>query len=459
MAGFLLVKEANKGDAFAQHELALRYIMGNGFAPDTALGISWLKRAVKSGIPAAHFNYAIMLFNGTGVDWNPFEAFYHIKYAAVAGMPEAMYLIGLLYTDNLIVNRNLNLAFLWLDKASKKGFLPAKNAIDEIIKNGFSPPDNLVASTIVESENKNEVSTTVLDPGFEPEFISFDKDSSNVDVDNSFVNNITNKKINEILDFVGAKADSIDLSVDSIKAFSVIKKSAEFGSPEAAYAFAKLNANNNSKIEYLENLLKALRLGYNPAIFEINKVINSQKFFDDLLKKVNQKNSAAQYVISMLSLLNLYYEIPFDKAIELLKQSAAKNNTNAINELAIIYFTGKYNLKNKTEAIKLWQSIYSYDNEAKQRLIFANLIENPKSITKNDIVYLKAANDNGSVISYAALGYVYEKGIFTTAKKALAEKYYRKGAARGNNYAYILLKNLYNSVRPNEEEFFIFSEE
>ncbi|HPN38018.1 MAG TPA: hypothetical protein PL041_06410 [Melioribacteraceae bacterium] len=460
MAGFLLVKEANQGDPFAQHELGLRYIMGNGFSPDTALGISWLQRAVKSGIPAAHFNYGIMLLNGTGVNWNPFEAFYHFKFAATAGLPEGMYLLGVLYTDNLLISRNFNLAFYWLNKASKSGFLPAKQIIDEIIKNGFLPPadESVKEDDLITAISNN--TSTVLDPGYEPELINFEKDSTSVNKEDKFISKLLQKKINEIRDFIGCKIDSIDLSVDSVKAVEIIKKAADNSSPEAVYAYAKIIlSTKDNQIKYAETLLKAMRLGYNSALFSLNTVINNSKFNDELIKLVNKKEASALYVISQIRLLNLKFDITYEQAIEYLKLSANKNNVNAINELAVIYFTGKYDMKNKNEAIKLWESIKLNDSEANQRLLFAKLIENTKEINKEDIEILKNASDNGSVIADAAMGYVYENGIFTNEKKSLAEKYYRKGSRRGNNYAYLLLKKLYDDLRPNDEEFIIYTEE
>lgn len=458
MAGFLLVKEANNGDPFAQHELGLRYIMGNGFSADTALGISWLKRAVKSGIPAAHFNYAIMCLNGVGVEWNPFEAFYHVKFAANAGLPEGMYLLGVLYTDNLIVSRNLNLAFAWLNKSANAGFLPAKQVIEEIIKSGYLPP--VEHSEYNEEQITSSNKSTVLDPGFEPELINFEKDSTSINKDDIFISKLSSKKINEICDFIGSKIDTIDLSVDSVKAFQIISNASNFCSPEAVYAFAKVKLNTKDKLfDYVETLLKALRLGYNAAIFPLNSVINNPDFNDKLIKLVNKKDSQALYIISQIRLLNLKFDISFEQALEYLKLAAEKKNINAINELALIYFTGKFDLKNKNEAIKLWSSILELDNEAKQRLLFANLIENTNLITKADYEYLKYASDKGSVIADAAVGYIYEKGIFSSPKTSLAEKYYRKGYRRGNHYAFLLLKNLYDNLRPDDEEFIIYNED
>ena len=56
MTGFLLTQEAKKGDPFAQHELGLRYLLGRGFAPDTILAVSWIKKAANQKLAAAQFN-------------------------------------------------------------------------------------------------------------------------------------------------------------------------------------------------------------------------------------------------------------------------------------------------------------------------------------------------------------------------------------------------------------------
>ena len=71
LTGFLLLKEANNGDPYAQHELGLRYLIGKGFVPDTVQAVFWIKKAVAQNLPFAKFNYGILLNNGIGVQWNP----------------------------------------------------------------------------------------------------------------------------------------------------------------------------------------------------------------------------------------------------------------------------------------------------------------------------------------------------------------------------------------------------
>ena len=135
---FMVVKKANSGDPVAQHELGLRYLIGEGFSPDTQRAAYWIQKAAQQNLTPAHFNFGILLNNGWGVAWNPFEAYGHFQYAAAHGMPEAEYVFGLLMTDNLIVTRNYHEAYHWLTMAADTGYEPAKKVLVEFKLRGIN---------------------------------------------------------------------------------------------------------------------------------------------------------------------------------------------------------------------------------------------------------------------------------------------------------------------------------
>ena len=73
---FNLIRDANTGNALAQHELGLRYLLGeDGIVADTILGAYWVGKAAEQNLTAACFNYGILLINGWGVEWNPYKAY------------------------------------------------------------------------------------------------------------------------------------------------------------------------------------------------------------------------------------------------------------------------------------------------------------------------------------------------------------------------------------------------
>ncbi|MFB3056848.1 MAG: tetratricopeptide repeat protein, partial [Ignavibacteriaceae bacterium] len=129
---FKLTQEANSGDVLAQHELGLRYLLGEGTTADTTKAVYWISKAAEQKLPSAMYNYAILLINGWGVDWDPFSAFNYFKGAAKAGMIQAQYVVGILYTDNLIVKRDLNYAYYWVQKSADEGYEPAEDVVLQI---------------------------------------------------------------------------------------------------------------------------------------------------------------------------------------------------------------------------------------------------------------------------------------------------------------------------------------
>ena len=132
---FNLRKEANAGNALAEHELGLRYILGEGFPADTVQAAYWIQKAAEQNLPGACYNYGILLNNGWGVPWNPFLAFKYFLIAAHNSMPQAEYMIGISYTDNLLVERNWSEAYYWIKKSAEDGFKPAKETLANFIKN------------------------------------------------------------------------------------------------------------------------------------------------------------------------------------------------------------------------------------------------------------------------------------------------------------------------------------
>ncbi|MDZ7624468.1 MAG: tetratricopeptide repeat protein [Ignavibacteriaceae bacterium] len=129
---FRLTQEANAGDPLAQHELGLRFLLGEGVPADTSQAVFWIKKAADQNLTSAKYNYAILLINGIGVQWDPFNAFTLFQSAASDGMIQSQYVVGILYTDNLTVKRDYNLAYYWIKKAADNDYDPAKDIVAKL---------------------------------------------------------------------------------------------------------------------------------------------------------------------------------------------------------------------------------------------------------------------------------------------------------------------------------------
>ena len=136
---FIVTRKANSGDVLAQHELSIRYLLGRGAAADTLRAAYWMRKASDQDYTPAMFNFAIMCYNGWGVPWNPFEAYRLFRSCALKNMVESEYAMAQFLTEDLVVPRNFDSAYVWVKKSADGGYAPAKEALARLEK--MAPKD------------------------------------------------------------------------------------------------------------------------------------------------------------------------------------------------------------------------------------------------------------------------------------------------------------------------------
>jgi hypothetical protein len=129
--------------------------MGDGVVADTVAGAVWIKKAADQNLTSAIFNYGILQLNGWGIPWNPFDAFKSFQTAAESGMAQAQHIVGLFYTDNLIVNRDYSQAYKWVKSAADKDYKPAQESLAEL-KDKI--PVNQLDTSLTNTGNKSKQS-------------------------------------------------------------------------------------------------------------------------------------------------------------------------------------------------------------------------------------------------------------------------------------------------------------
>lgn len=455
IAGYILTSDANKGDPYAQHELALRYLLGNGFPKDTAKAIYWIKKAVDQNLPIAKFNYGIMLYNGIGVPWNPFEAFQNFKDASDSHLPEAQFALALLYTDNLVVTRDYNSAYKLLKIAAKSKYKPAEEALSQLLKSGFIPPSD---TNVIVNKKRIEEKEQILKQDWDYDFIDFEKNEK--DTSETFVKNIFKKNYYELKNLFGIENiedDKVDTST-----ISILRLAAKNGSPEALYILGRLYEKGIFyKKDYIQsavNLLQAYRLGSYKAGEILFKLVLDEKFVNQIKEKVIKNDADAMYSWSVITALGFINNLKNNQSLDLLKKAVEKNHIPSIIELGLLYFNGTLVEKNLIKAMEYWQAAKNLGSkEAEVRLNLAQLNE-PVLHQNNTELFnnIKKMSEEGSVLAQSVLGYCYEKGIGTKENKALAVKYYRIASQRGNQSAYKSLKRVYDEIRPDNEYFKIY---
>ncbi len=469
MTAYILQNKANRGDPFAQHELGIRHLTGQGMKKDTTRAIYWIKQAVKRNLTSAWFNYAIMLNNGIGVDWNPFEAYNYFKAAAKNGMPEAQFVYGIFLTDNLVVNRNFTEAYYWIKKAADQNFKPAKETVKEFQKMGIElPRKSREDDETINSAPPALVSATVTNPqtaawgkDWELDFINLEKDTVSKADTRKYLEMILEKNNSDLKEMLGVQKFADSLSANDTTGIGLINYAVSKGSPEALLisgrAFQEGIIVDKNIIKAAVNYIHAFRLGSRKSVEYIMKLVQRDGFFDLLKKEVDKDNSDAMYVWAGLTALGLDYQLADEQALELLKKGVKQKHIYSIIETGLCYYSGTLVEQNKEKAIEYWETAEALGSaEAKVRVAFAKI--QLGSNDKKNIEVLETASEEGSVSAQAALAYCYEKGLSVKQNKAEAANLYRKAAHRGSQAAFNSLQAMYDELRPNDDEYDIFEE-
>ncbi len=458
---FNLIREANSGDPLAQHELGIRYLLGEGVEADTVKAARWIKSAADHGVTAAKYNYAILLINGWGTEWDPFRAFKFFKEAAEEGMPPAQYAVGLLYTDNLIVKRNWGKAYSWISKSAEKGNQDAEETLKEIKAKVPEVKIDTTAANLNRADSTAEAGdNTSLKSSLGLVYIDFENVLDSIP-------EVTHKRLLEDLTHSGytVLSDSVkdglqDTNFVSISSFiPLINEAAEYGSPEA---LAFLGYLYESGIYYDKDLLKAIeyyirasRLDSPTASILLYKMEKAGSFFPLIKNASDSGNKTAMFDWYGLEILGLDHQIAFKDALNLLAGSADKDFSPALLEYGLYFYSSRKDQKDMQKAFNLWQHAKNLGSrEAEIRMNAAIVLDQlPTSNYDTKLDQLLSAAGKGSVLAQSAAAYAYENGIGFERDKAKAVKYYRESAQRGNRFAYDRLKALYDSIRPAGTEF------
>jgi TPR repeat protein len=475
ISSYFLMSEAKKGNPLAEHALGLEYLLGQGFAPDTARAVYWINKAAETKLPPACFNMGLLYNYGIGFDWNPFKAYDYFKCAAELGMPEAEYVFGVLHSYSLLVNKNLSVTYKWVKAAAEQNYKPAIKTLKELKKMNINFDEKSPSLHNRDTTGNAAKSDYVLadenlvQSEYKLETFDFAPDTSkNVNDAKAFKSYIEKdmKKIKSKLGIIPAdNKDTLKSNPDSLKGFDLVRKAAEAGSPEALMLEAKAYELGaflpKDTVKAFSNFLHAYRLGALRAGTILYEKANSQKFFDMLKKQIDLNNADAMYVWAGMAALGFNYQITKEQAFDILKRAAKLNHIPSLVELGNVYFSGSQAKKDTSKAYYYWGKAAKLGSaEAEIKIDFNKLTRQniTKEEKKKSVDKLKSFANKGSVLAQALLGLCYEQGIGVKIDKAKASDFYRMAASRGNESAYFSLKRMYDEIRPKDRPEFILFE-
>jgi len=457
---FILERRANSGDAGAQQELGLRYLLGEGVSADTVKGAMWIRKAAEQNHADAQYNLAILLFNGWGVPWNPFEAYRYFRAAAEQGMTESQYVLSMLLTENLVVNRNWEEAYQWIKKAATAGHGPAKEALADFELRGLDKrPGATSGQRDTSSNQKKPLVQHTLG------FVFLDPDSSTQN-DATLLKDALREASPQLRRALGLpRREGAKLDIDSVD-LRTVREAADEGSPEA---LTILGRNYERGIGVQQDLIlasvyyiRATRMSSPRAPGLLARMIEHENYVAQLKSRVEQGDPDAQFAWAALAALRLDYLLAKDQgvvtekqALELLNKAVNAKHVQAIIELGLCYYSGRWVEESQSRAVELWnRAVALGSKEARIRLEALEVRTKSDPARARKAVHdLESAAQAGSVLAQVALGYCYETGSGVVPSDSEAARLYRAAAQRGSQDAYYALKRMHDRIRPAKKEF------
>jgi len=451
---FILMQKANAGEAKAEHEVGQRYLAGNGFEADTLKSFYWIERAAMKKLPIALYNLAVFQNNGWGTEWNPYKAFDNFFASAMEGFPLGNYAVGKFFTDNLVVPKNLSVAYYFMLKAANSDVEQSKELLEKLNKSNPVKLDSSQVALIIANNKKNNFT-----PKKDADILSFyyfAKDSLTKTDDSTLLADVLNQNIKSN----DEKSDIKTIRQDSFFVKNLLDK-INWGSPEAMILLGRLYEEG---IYFKKNILsaatyycRATRLESSKAEKILRELIKTPDFLVQLKKEAEKGNVEAQYLVGSLYAQHLITNIVGTDALKLLQKSANKNYIPAVIELGDWTIGGIVVYKNIALSTQLWRHAMRHGNkEAEIRLGVSQLLAD-EIFGEREALYqtFEKGEEEGSILAQTALGICFEKGILVKKDLAKAVTYYRKAAFRGSQNAFSALKRIYDNLRPNDPRFIV----
>ncbi len=115
-----LKKDAEKGNADAAYELAIKYRKGKEVVKDETTALQYLQMSAEKGNVNAQFFVAAAMLNGT-LPAEPNKVFTYLHHAAMGGLAHAQYNVAKCYEMGYGTDKNETIALEWLSRSAENG--------------------------------------------------------------------------------------------------------------------------------------------------------------------------------------------------------------------------------------------------------------------------------------------------------------------------------------------------
>ena len=150
-----LRKAAEQGDLNALHDMGVAYFNGLGVPVNKEEGVKWYRKAAERGNENAQYDLGICLSHGFGTAKNDEHALFWFMQAAERGRADAMYNVGICYGNGYGVKKDVNEAMKWFQKAADAGDEAAKKIVEPKVYTG-DDAIKMIQKICQESDAKRE---------------------------------------------------------------------------------------------------------------------------------------------------------------------------------------------------------------------------------------------------------------------------------------------------------------
>jgi TPR repeat protein len=132
-----LMARADRGDAYAQVDLATRYLAGDGVPKDYKEAVRWLRNAAEQGGSDAQHKLGSLYRDGIGVQKDQAEATRWFRMAAEQGSASAQYDLGTMFDVAARTHEEYSEAAFWYRRAADSGHPMAQYSLGVFYANGL----------------------------------------------------------------------------------------------------------------------------------------------------------------------------------------------------------------------------------------------------------------------------------------------------------------------------------
>ena len=131
------------GSAAAQLLVGMRYLKGEGVAPDQPLAAQYIRHAAEQQEPMAQYWLATMYEHGDGLAADSAEAVKWYEAAAGQGNRKAMHALGVAYAEGRGTSKDYSQAARWFTKAASLGLVNSQFNLGVLYERGLGVPQSL----------------------------------------------------------------------------------------------------------------------------------------------------------------------------------------------------------------------------------------------------------------------------------------------------------------------------